>query len=444
MTRRLLVCLSLAPTLGCVQDSGFHTQKEEVEAGDPDILVDPASLDVSGICGDNDQIVTITNDGLGILHVDRVSLDGVGWTMDDPGAPFEIEAGGSKKVTLHAEDGPGTLTIVSDDPDEGTYVMDLKADGNKAPVVTITSPGEGDVIEEESDVILTGTILDDLDLPVDIAVEWSSDLDGVLTSGTGNPDGSTNFTWTAQARTMGPQTITLTATDTCGDVGTYQVTVCQAGIASYDALGLTGWHFEGTALYDETNGWLQLTDNTTLNQVGTAFETSEQVDASLVNIDFYVYMGDGTGADGISLTALDTTRMDTFLGGNGCGIGYGGGSTCTAGPALPGWSIEFDTFKNNEVDTTERDHIAFTFDGDLVSWEAYVPVDELEDNGWHHVVVDVVAPHVTVTIDDVTWIDQDFEGNFEFPAYVGFTAGTGQATNYHWIDALQVTDDVCD
>ena len=60
----------------------------------------------------------------------------------------------------------------------------------------------------------------------------------------------------------------------------------------------------------------------------------------------------------------------------------------------------------------------------------------MEDTGWHQMDVRVSAPHVTVSIDGVTYIDQDIEGTWAFPAYVGFTAGTGGETNWHIIDSL--------
>ena len=177
--------------------------------------------------------------------------------------------------------------------------------------------------------------------------------------------------------------------------------------------------------------------------VGTAFQTSEEVNGGAVEIRFSFYIGDGTGADGLSLTALDTSRMTTFLGGAGCGIGYGGGSDCTVGPALPGWSLEIDTFDNGVYDPTPDDHIAFTFDGLVASPAYWAAVPELEDTGWHTLEVYVSEPHVTVILDGATVMDADLSGRFNFPAYVGFTGGTGGDTNHHWIDALEVTRYVC-
>ena len=39
---------------------------------------------------------------------------------------------------------------------------------------------------------------------------------------------------------------------------------------------------------------------------------------------------------------------------------------------------------------------------------------------------------------------QDVPELRSFPAYVGFTAATGAATNYHLINALQVEEFVCE
>ena len=117
---------------------------------------------------------------------------------------------------------------------------------------------------------------------------------------------------------------------------------------------------------------------------------------------------------------------------------------CTTGPALPGWSLEVDTYYNSEVDPTEEDHVAFSFDGQVADYAAWAALPELEDTGWHTMSVTVAAPHVTVVIDGVTYIDEDLSGDFSFPAYVGFTAGTGGLTNYHLIDSLVVSEYACE
>ena len=84
------------------------------------------------------------------------------------------------------------------------------------------------------------------------------------------------------------------------------------------------------------------------------------------------------------------------------------------------------------------------FDGDVDDPAAWEGLPEMEDTGWHNMEVTVAAPRVTISVDSVVYIDQDLSGNFAFPAYVGFTAGTGGLTNEHLIDALEVAGFVCE
>ena len=51
---------------------------------------------------------------------------------------------------------------------------------------------------------------------------------------------------------------------------------------------------------------------------------------------------------------------------------------------------------------------------------------------------------VLVEIDGVAYIDEELNGFFDFPAYVGFTAGTGGDTNHHLIDSLTFTELSCE
>ena len=174
--------------------------------------------------------------------------------------------------------------------------------------------------------------------------------------------------------------------------------------------------------------------------MGTAFSAQQVTGAG--GDEFQFYIGDESGADGIPLTALDTDRMTTFLA--ALAVEYGGDAACTAGPALPGWSIEVDTYFNSGQDPTEADHLMLTFDGDVDDPAVWVELPEMEDNGWHSMRVLVQEPRVLVEIDNVAYIDQDVSGYFNFPAYIGFTAGTGGATNNHLIDSLTVTETLCD
>ena len=51
---------------------------------------------------------------------------------------------------------------------------------------------------------------------------------------------------------------------------------------------------------------------------------------------------------------------------------------------------------------------------------------------------------LTVTIDGTVYINQLVPELSAFPAYVGFTAATGGATQNHLIDSLEVRGTACD
>lgn len=434
-------CLA-ALLIGC-SDYGLNNEKDPVGDGRPELVADPDALTLTGLCEPEGRDVLLQNVGEGTLRIESIAVEGEGWSITSaPTLPLALESGESTLVGLEGFDGEAELVVLSND-EESRLVVPIRATGNEAPLVTIASPYADEVVPEGVDAELVGSVSDTEDDALDLLVEWAASEDGVLFTGSSEADGATTYLWPAAGRTTGPQLVSLTATDSCGAATTTQVGACLDGAYTYDALSLSSWHYEGSAAWDSSAANLLLTPAST-NQVGSAFETSTPVNGDNVDIAFYVYIGGGTGADGLSLTALDTARATGFLGGTGCGIGYGGSADCTAGPALPGWSLEIDTYYNGGVDPTAEDHLAFTFDGDVDAYQAWAALPEMEDTGWHQVEVTAIAPHVRVAVDGVVYIDQDVPGFTAFSAYVGFTAGTGGETNEHRIDELTVTDYSCE
>ncbi len=441
----LLLGLLCVPSVGC-SDYSLTDQDKADDAGTdavPALGVDPELLD-KVICVEGEHELLLSNDGEGVLEVLDLYVSGDGWEVSGPATPFKIAPGGAEALSLTGTEGDAELVIESNDPDRPLVGVPLAASADAAPQVSITAPSSNDVFDQSGDdVLLEGFISDDLDQASDLVVTWSSDVGGVISTDSSAADGTTSVAWAAASRADGDHLVTLEAEDSCGNVSSTEIAVCQNAGYEQDELDLTDWNFEGNATWDSSNGWLQLTDVGEY-EIGSAFETSTAVTGDAVEIQFAFFIGNGSGADGISLTALDTDRATSFLGGEGCGLGYGGDASCTDGPALPGWSIEVDTYFNDGHDPTPEDHLAFSFDGDVDAPATWVALPEMEDTGWHHMVVEVAAPHVTVSIDGVTFIDEDLSGNFEFPAYVGFTAGTGGLTNQHLIDSLQVTEYICE
>lgn len=414
------------------------TPKTDAVAGDlPQLVVDPEFV-AAPACSLLQTDVLLENVGGAELTITALDITEP-WTIEDMELPLTLGVGETVRVNVEgAVDTQAELTIESDDPDMPTWVVPLEALVDQPPEVTLDSPSEGDIIDPATPFPLEATVVDDVD--GELPVSWVSDLDGLLAAETSSA-GFANAAWST-GRTVGDHLVTVYATDRCGNEVSDDALVCANGGYTEDELDISTWHFEGSAVWDSNSTTVVLTE-AVQNQVGSAFQTSQTVSGDAVTIRFSFYQGDGSGADGLSLTALDTSRMTGFLGGTGCGIGYGGDADCTGGPALPGWSIEVDTYYNS-IDPTADDHVMFTFDGDVDDPAAWAALPEMEDTGWHTMEVEVAAPHVRVTIDGTVYIDQDLSGHFAFPAYVGFTAGTGGATNKHAIDSLEVTGEVCE
>ena len=406
---------------------------------EPSLIVDPNRVYEESICTTTETIVSLQNAGEGDLEIYSAAVVGTGWYLHPQSFPIVVPAYGVHNLDLMGQAGTAILEIQSNDPAEPQRFIELTATEDMPPNLTITDPFNGAVIPVAGQQ-LTGQVSDDIDNPEDLTVVWSSDIDGVLGTSQPNPDGS--FTLEHFMGTPGVHELTVNTVDSCQNPALFPLTVCQQFGYEVESLDISTWNFEGSASWDSQNGWVQLTPAST-NQVGSAFSTAVPVNGGNVEIEFLFYIGDGSGADGISLTALDIDRMSGFLGGTGCGIGYGGDAGCTGGPALPGWSIEVDTHYNSGQDPTESDHMAFMFDGDVdgpVHWEV---LPQIENTGWHTMRVSVNDPNVRVEIDGVVYMDQSVNGYLDFPAYIGFTAGTGSLTNLHLIDSLVVGESVC-
>ena len=260
-----------------------------------------------------------------------------------------------------------------------------------------------------------------------------------------------NFTWETEFGTINPNNniatwnaptepgyynISCTASDSseASNTATITMVVCSLETNNMSEINIDEWNFEGSAFWNDTDNILELTPAET-GLVGSAFNTIDTVSGYQAEITFEFFIGDGTGADGLTFTALDVNRMTTFLGQSGGGIGYGG---------LPGWTIEIDTYYNGGADPTPEDHLAFTFDGNANGYVLWAALPEMEDTGWHTIKIQVNAPHVYVEVDNIPYIDDVVEGWIDFNAIVGFTAGTGGATNRHAIKSLIVSDTNCE
>lgn len=443
--RRVALSLLLA---GC-SDYTLDKQDGPEPAGDTgelpgDIDVTPGSVDAGILCVEESSSVLVTNRGGGDLTITGLrTRDGL-WSVASGLVPTTLAPGDALEVPVSGGPPGDALVIESDDPDEPSVEVPISATADAAPTISITDPTTGDILPTTGDVSLAVEVVDDVDPPESLVVAWESDASGSIGAASPDSAGIATLAWASGDRDEGDQLLTATVTDTCGNTASTDLSVCQQAGYDADNLDLSSWTFSASASWDSSNGWVELTPAGQY-LVGSAFQTGAPTTGDNVTIAFQFFVGDGTGADGFAVTALNIDEMGDTLGSAGGCLGYGYGAGCEPlKPALPGWTIEVDTFYNADIDPTQDDHVAFMFDGDQGSIEAWSALPEMEDTGWHTMEITVAAPRVTVSIDGTAYIDQDIAGDYAFPAYVGFTAATGGSTNKHLIDALTVTEFVCD
>jgi len=113
-----------------------------------------------------------------------------------------------------------TDPVTEADDDE----TDNTTPANEAPMVSISSPSNGDVVDLDSAVSFIAVISDDTDNPALIELSWSSDRhDSPLSEDPADSNGATSFSIDTLA--SGTHTITLTATDRNGNITEESVTI---------------------------------------------------------------------------------------------------------------------------------------------------------------------------------------------------------------------------
>ena len=402
----------------------------------PDIRINPSDISMGTICEPGSAELRISSLGSVPLTIESLAIAGGGWALNNPPTlPQAIAPGEFMNLSLIEGVGTGSLYVESNDPDTPVWEVPLSATLDSPPELEITSHGDGEVIEPGSTTEFVANVFDSGDAVEDLVVQWTSDVDGILTTSIPTSDGTVRLDWDANVQSSGDHTLSASVIDSCDTEARDQVDICQNEGYIDEGLALSTWNFEGHATWDAANEWVELTDTRT-NRAGTAFQTSTTVDSDNVVIEFSFFVSGGSGADGISLTALDSTRMTGFVGSSGGGIGYAG---------LPGWSIEVDTWYNSENnDPTSADHLSVHIDGNQGAYVAWAALPEVEDGNWHDMSVTVSGSHMTVEVDGAVYIDQSISGLGAFPAYIGFTGATGSATNWHLIDSLEVEAFVCE
>lgn len=178
------------------------------------VLVAPAEGDAF-LSSDVVNVIATVTDGEDAYDTIACELldvpDGAVWT----GVPA---SSGSLSVPLTFSVGVHTLTLTAVDADglTTTASVGFEVIDDGRPRVTIDTPADGTAVDTTDLVSFRGTVSDDVTDVELLAVTWSSDLDGVLST---NPADSSGATSVGLALSAGIHTITLTALDEEGKSG---------------------------------------------------------------------------------------------------------------------------------------------------------------------------------------------------------------------------------
>ncbi len=166
------------------------------------------------------------------------SIDGAFWA-GNPDSNGTVSVGwdaltaGTHTVTLKAEDADGN--VASSDV---TFIVEE----DQAPSALVLSPVAGESFWTTDSITFEGEVSDEDTPAVDLAVEWTSDLDGVLSTSPADSSGYTAFSTSLEE---GSHVITLTATDETPLDGSDSITI--------DVIDPNNWDDDGDG-YTENEG----------------------------------------------------------------------------------------------------------------------------------------------------------------------------------------------
>ncbi|HEY1486940.1 MAG TPA: choice-of-anchor D domain-containing protein [Micromonosporaceae bacterium] len=191
----------------------------------------------------------------------------------------------------------------------------------------------------------------------------------------------------------------------------------------------TGWRFNGTTVM---NGATAVLTPAATNAAGSMLY-AEPVRTDGLRATFDLRMSGGTGADGATFDLVDPAQGAAALGGGGSGLGFGG---------LGGVAVAFVTYPQNGI---ASNNFAGIMTGTAGGTPAFVATNtSIADlrTGSHAVGVTISGSVVTVTLDGKQILRSTVPA-LGRTALVGYSAGTGAATDVHAVtDASIVTSGV--
>jgi len=208
---------------------------------------------------------------------------------------------------------------------------------------------------------------------------------------------------------------------------------------SFDEFDEELWTLYGNASH--TDGYIQLVPNAA-TQAGALFYNQPWNTSEGFLAEFDFFLGDHDGADGM-----------TFAWVTAPGVGSAGGQMGFL-TGLDGYCVEFDNYDGNDsVGTDAENHVGVSSAGSFGQAILLVQTDDLlgnaipdmESNSWWHaeILFEYGQVQMWMSNDSLGYertqvMDYTIEDWEDYDAYFGFTAATGDATNEHAIDNLDL------
>lgn len=189
------------------------------------------------------------------------------------------------------------------------------------------------------------------------------------------------------------------------------------------ALNTSAWTHSGSASATSATA-ASLTSATSFQAGSSVYDTP--VPSNGLHVSFDGYMGDGSGADGMTFSFLDPSNTSR-LGSDGGGLGYSG---------LNGVAVALDTFQGSADPGFNFVGIATSGTGSNLNYvatsQAVPTLREL-----HHYDIAVVGGRLIVSVDGLNVFDEAVP----LPANVlpAFTAGTGLYNDTHQVSNVVIT-----
>ncbi|MGO9880317.1 MAG: IPT/TIG domain-containing protein [Acidimicrobiales bacterium] len=193
-----------------------------------------------------------------------------------------------------------------------------------------------------------------------------------------------------------------------------------------------GWQLNGSAVLNTgaSPPNLQLTAATN-NEAGSAFYPTA-VPGVGISAAFDVFIGSGSGADGLTFTLANASETQpTALGVDGGGEGFSG---------ITGIAVSFDTWQNivnpsnNFIGIANGPVSGFADELNYVATNTSIPAIR---NTVHHIVVTTTSTGITVMMDGTQVLT--YATTLPPNVLVGFTGGTGGSNDIHQVQNVVIT-----